>query len=368
MAARTCRSDNASAQRRSNVFFGKAAKGEASRANPAAVHCAIPGSRLAVRHDRLLRLMTMPACCGSHGDSYAPPPPADGAMRASLMKIGSDEHKILFCRQFLTSHLRYAPETLPWPDLDESAAARLRAVPFWQEVLHAERRAGVIIRAFAETLDDLLVREAVDLQGIEEARHAELLRVMIARYGIEVTEQPLEAITGDIETAFKDFGYAECLDSFLGFGVFKIARQSGFLPDSMFSIFETLMLEETRHIVFFINWIAWQEARDGRAWRRNLTALRFYGRAINRIMRIVRRGRAANGGRDFSATQVSIFLEGFTFRRFVEDCYAENARRMKEFDAALLRPRFLPDLAGMSLAALRLWQGRQSARSVTSAP
>ena len=32
--------------------------------------------------------------------------------------------------------------------------------------------------------------------------------------------------------------------------------------------------------------------------------------------------------RDFSATQASVFLDGFTFRRFLEDCYAENVRRM----------------------------------------
>ena len=50
--------------------------------------------------------------------------------------------------------------------------------------------------------------------------------------------QPLEPLGPDIETAFKDFGFGECVDSFLGFGVFKIARQSGFLPEAMFEIFD----------------------------------------------------------------------------------------------------------------------------------
>jgi hypothetical protein len=275
------------------------------------------------------------------------------------MKIGSEAHKGLFCRDFVTSHVAYEPATLPWPELDDAAVERLRSVPFWQEVLHTERRAGAIVRAFAETVGDRVVREAIDLQGFEEVRHAELLRVMIERYGIDAREQPVESIGGDVEVAFKDFGFGECLDSFLGFGVFKIARQSGFLPESMFDIFDTLMFEETRHIVFFINWMAWQEAREGRAWRRGLTSLRFYGRALGRLLGTVRRGRAANDGRDFSATQASVFLEGFTFRRFLEDCYAENARRMTEFDIALLRPRFLPDLAAVSLAALRLWRVRR---------
>ena len=53
-----------------------------------------------------------------------------------------------------------------------------------------------------------------------------------------------------------------------------------------------------------------------------------------------------------------MFLEGFTFRRFVAECYAENARRMADFETDLLRPRFLPSLAGAALSGLRLLPAR----------
>ncbi|HVX73547.1 MAG TPA: hypothetical protein VHB19_12125 [Devosia sp.] len=276
------------------------------------------------------------------------------------MRIGSEAHKAHFCRQFIDSHQRFDPEALPWPELDAAALGRMRAVPFWQEVLHTERRAGAIVRAFAETITDPLVREAVDLQGVEEERHAQLLGVMIRRYGLPAEERPLEAIGPDLHTAFADFGYGECIDSFLGFGVFKIARQSAFLPEELFRIFDTLMLEETRHIVFFVNWMAWQETMRGRGARlwRGLVSARYYGRAIRRLVDTIRQGQKANDGKDFSATQAGVFLDGFTFRRFVEECYAENARRMAEFEADLLRPRFLPSLARMALSGLRLMPNR----------
>ncbi|HEX3991665.1 MAG TPA: hypothetical protein VHX39_10895, partial [Acetobacteraceae bacterium] len=143
---------------------------------------------------------------------------------------GSDAHKELFCRQFIDTHERFDPDTLPWPELDDAALARLRGVPFWQEVFHTERRAGAIVDAFTPHVADPVVREAVALQGVEETRHAKLIRVMIDRYGLDATEQPLEALPADIETAFIDFGFGECLDAFLGFGAFKTARQSAFLP------------------------------------------------------------------------------------------------------------------------------------------
>ncbi len=272
------------------------------------------------------------------------------------MRVGSDEHKRAFCRGFIASHDPYDPRNLPWPDLDEAALGRLRAIPFWPEVLHTERRAGAIVDAYAATIADPLVREAITLQAFEEARHAELLRLMIRRYGVAAEERPLEPLSPDLRRAFADFGYGECLDSFLGFGVFEIARRSGFLPEAMFAIFDTLIHEETRHIVFFINWMAWhQSTRGGVArWLRGATAAGYYSRAIGRLLGTVRRGRAANDGMDFSATQASVFLDGFTFRRLVETCCAEHARRMAGFDPALLQPLFLPRLAGMALAALRL--------------
>jgi hypothetical protein len=84
-------------------------------------------------------------------------------------------------------------------------------------------------------------------------------------------------------------------------------------------------------------------------------------RALQRLTGTVRRGQQANDGRDFSATQASVFLDDFSFRRFVEDCYRENARRMSAFDPDLLQPKFLPSLANVALSSLRLWQWRRPA-------
>ena len=277
------------------------------------------------------------------------------------IKVGSDAHKELFCRQFLETHELYDPPTLPWPDLDAAQLARLRSVPFWQEVYHTERRAGAIVAAFTPMVQDPLVREAVALQGVEEARHAQLIRVMIDRYGLEATEQPIETFPPNLETAFIDFGFGECMDSFLGFGAFKTARESEFLPEGMFEIFDVLMHEETRHIVFFINYMAWREVRRGRglAPLRAMTSAWYYGRALSRLLGMVRRGQDVNDGKDFAVTEASMFLEGFSFRQFVEECYRENARRMSVFDPELLQPRLLPAIADFAASGLRLWERRR---------
>ena len=275
---------------------------------------------------------------------------------APRVVAGSEAHKAVFCRQFIDTHQSYDPETLPWPELSEVELARLRGVPFWQEVYHTERRAGAIVDAFTPQVSDPVVREAVALQGLEERRHADLIRVMIERYGIDAHEQPMENFPADLETAFIDFGFGECLDAFLGFGAFKTARESKFLPDGMFDIFDVLMFEETRHIVFFINYMAWRERRRGLgAARRAIKSTRFYGRAGKRLFGMVRRGQEPNDGKDFAVTQANMFLDGFSFRGFVEDCYRENARRMSAFDPDLMQPRLLPAMADLAVKGLSMW-------------
>ncbi len=276
------------------------------------------------------------------------------------MKIGSQEHRDTFCRHFVQTYTEYDPNTLPWPVLDDVALQRLRAVPFWEEVFYTERRAGAIVQAFTATVADPVLKKALALQGEEETRHAKLIRVMIEKYGLDAAERPLEDISSNIETRFKDFGFGECLDSFLGFGLFKIASQSEFLPKELLRIFETLMYEETRHIVFFVNWMAYTEARRGWFARMvlPLTSLHYYLRALGRMVGLAKRGKKLNDGKNFAATQVAVFLEGFNFRRFLEDCYSENGRRMSAFEPELLRPSFLPQLAETALKALRLWSSR----------
>lgn len=129
----------------------------------------------------------------------------------------------------------------------------------------------------------------------------------------------------------------------------------------MFPIFDVLMHEETRHIVFFINYMAWRETRRGHiGLARAMKSAWFYGRAARRLLGMVKRGQNANDGRDFAVTQANMFLDGFSFRQFVEDCYRENARRMHVFDPDPMQPRLLPAIAGLALRGLRLLDLRKS--------
>lgn len=268
------------------------------------------------------------------------------------MWIGSQEHKRLFCDAFVASHVAFEPEALAWPELDATSLARLRAIPIWTIALEAEVNAGTMLQGFAATEADPLVREALALQGFEEDRHGRLLGCMVRRYGLNANPGP--AKDPPTRAAFIDFGYNECVDSFAGFGIFKLACEARILPETLTSLFARVIAEEARHIVFFINWIAYDRCRRGYGTplAAAIPTLLGYGGAI---LRRVRTGSSVSddAGRDGKGNELDLFgdvMRDLTARKFLQACIDENDRYMSEFDPRLLRPRVIPTLGTIALA------------------
>jgi hypothetical protein len=276
------------------------------------------------------------------------------------MQVGSESHKELFCRSLLESFVPFEPEDLSWPELDDKTLELLRSIPFWEEALLNEQNAGPMVNACADTLSDPLVREAMALQGYEESRHARILQHLVRLYRLDVTPPPVAEVPPDAEAAFVEFGYTECLEAFGAFGLFQIARETAFIPDPLLTIFDRVMDEEARHMVFFVNWVNWDGARRGRP--RALRAARAgwcYAGVLRHLL-----GRARAAGEDanqdaFTLTGASAFVENLTLTRVLETCVRENARRRGRFDPRLLQPRLMPRLARTAHGALRLLPGRR---------
>jgi hypothetical protein len=273
------------------------------------------------------------------------------------MRIGSEEHKELFCRTFIDGHKPYEPAELPWPELDEISLARLRAIPVWTMALEVEHSAGTMLNGYAASETDPLVRKAIELQAFEEERHGRLLDYMVQKYDLKVN--PQEIIQEPTRAAFVDFGYNECVDSFAGFGIFRLAVGAQILPDALTSLLQRILIEEAHHIVFFVNWIAWDRTRRGLRGQllQALPTLVAYLSAI--VRRVQTGGDMASGGgdakRDEDGPVLDLFsdvVSGLTPTKFVRACVEENDRYMSEFDPRLLRPTFIPTLARIALAIL----------------
>lgn len=269
------------------------------------------------------------------------------------MQIGSEDHKQLFCRTFIETHRPYEPKDMPWPQLDDLSIARLRAIPIWSMALEVEASAGTMLVGFAKSETDPLVRQALELQGFEEDRHGRILAEMVSRYGLNATAKA----SGDKPTrrAFVDFGYNECVDSFAGFGIFRLACDARILPESLTSLFVRVLEEEARHIVFFINWVAWDRERRGIRGTpmQSLPALACYAAAIWR--RIKGGSEMAGGAETNDGPTLDLFadvMNGLTPAKFVRSCVEENDRYMRAFDQRLLRPRVIPALGRAALFAL----------------
>jgi hypothetical protein len=269
--------------------------------------------------------------------------------RVPSFRIGSEEHKRLLCGLMLDSHDPYDPARLRWPDLDADSRARLKALPFWNVALETEDGATRDLEAMAAIETDPLLRRAIALQAFEERRHRHVLEGLTRAYDIQVAAADDYVQPPDPEWAFLRTGYGECFDSFFAFGLFAVAKQSGFFNPALVDVFEPVIQEEARHIVFFVNWVAYCRAttaplqRPAHAWR----CLSAFTRQAWRRVKTAKSVGGGAEGKDFTFESHKSFSVDLSPRGFFQLCVSENARRMAGYDERLLRPRFMPTAIGL---------------------
>ena len=264
------------------------------------------------------------------------------------LRIGSAAHKQLFCGTLIDSFIRYRPRQIEWPRLDPAELLRLRNLPIWEIALQTEAKAGLRVSAYAEGIDDPLLRQAVMLVGFEEARHKEMLAAMAAAYGIELSEDPVCRKPRDTEWAFMVTGFSECVDSFFAFGLFEAARRSGFFAPALVAAFEAVVQEEARHILFFVNWAAWHR-RNLPWWRKPRFVAKIVGVWSFLVWERVQTARDMGRGENFTAGGHRSIGLTLSFAELLALCVRESERRFAAYDDRLLRPRTMPRLARFAL-------------------
>jgi hypothetical protein len=272
-------------------------------------------------------------------------------IESETLAIGSAEHRRLLGRFFLDTHIEYVPEQMPWPALAEEELARLRGLPFWQEAVSTENVTSNTVAAAAALEADPLVRKAIELQGFEEMRHARLLVALTSHYRIPV-QAPPRFTPRSLESDFLFAGFGECFDSFFAFGMFALARESGFFSAALMDVFEPVMQEEARHILFFVNWVKYRRSQLS-WWRRVPFRLRCGWIILKQVASRVKTARSmgkprpagAGSSENFTLTAHQDVAGDVTLHRLLEFCLTENERRMAEYDARLRRPRLVPGIA-----------------------
>jgi hypothetical protein len=285
-------------------------------------------------------------------ETLAPSPP-----QGRPVSLGGPEHKALFCNMLLETHDPYRPAVIDWPKLDEATRAKIVSLPIWDIAVQTEGRAGLNVKTYGEGVRDPLLKAAVEMNAFEESRHKTVLANMVAAYGIALEPEPEYSRPRDPEWAFMVTGYSECIDSFFGFGLFEIARRSGFFPRALVDTFEPVMREEGRHILFFVNWVAWRR-RTMPLWRRPWFELKVL--AVWAVLIWERMGIASDMEKSPRAQDNNFTLNGskelgveITFPELAKVCLMENARRLAPYDLRLIRPRFVPNMIRLALKFMR---------------
>lgn len=294
------------------------------------------------------------------------------SVEAGPLAPGSAAHKRAICAMFRETFNPYRPSVIAWPTLDPDALARLRSLPIWDIAVQTEGRARLSFAAFADGLDDREMRSAIMLNAWEENRHKEVLSHLVRAYGIELAGEPAYLPPRNRELAFLVTGYSESIDSFFAFGLFDLAKRSGFFPPELVETFEPVIQEECRHILFFANWLAWRRANLA-WWPRLRFELRvaaawvhIVGLRIGLARSVGTRTRARQQDSNFTVNGAqAVTSVEIGFLDLMRICLEENERRLAGYDPRLCRPTRIPALARCVLAVGGLWPGRKRSARVS---
>ena len=176
--------------------------------------------------------------------------------------IGSDAHKELFCRSFIDTHDPYDPQPSTGRRSTPTAVARLRAMPFWGEAIPPNATSRRRCRHWRRSSP---IRCCARPSRCRDTRKGGTRRC--STRCCATTTSPCrrsgeEPQRGDPLWNFMRVGYGECFDSFFAFGLYTLARDSGLFPPALLKTMEPIVQEEARHILFFVNWIAYCRARQ----------------------------------------------------------------------------------------------------------
>ena len=289
---------------------------------------------------------TAPSSTMRHWDFHVP-----GGIR-----YGDSTHFAMFTQLLQATYNPYEPAVLAWPELQPETLNRLTALPIWDIAVQTEIKASVRIEAFAATVREPALRAALLHMAAEERRHREVLISLVNAYNIPLEPDTPYTPPKDAEWAFMVTGHSECIDSFFAYGLFEMAKQTGYFPPELVRTFEPIIQEEGRHILFFTNWVAWHKANMP-LWRRPYFALKTAAVWAFLIWERIGTARHVDGleGADanFTMTGQKVLADEMDIATLLDICLSEDARRMAGYDPRLKRPTTMPRLARLARLFLR---------------
>ncbi|MFT8367779.1 hypothetical protein [Acetobacter papayae] len=308
-------------------------------------------------------------------DDLPPPPNAEAVEQADFrarhwqspvtgrLKPGSDAHKRAMAEMFRDTFNPYRPSVIEWPKLDPETLHKIVSLPIWDIAVQTEGKARLRMAAYAALVDDPDVKDAISRNAWEENRHKEVLAKMVAAYNIPMAPEPPYIEPKDAEWAYLVTGFSECVDSFFAFGMFELAKRSGFFPQELTDTFEPIMQEECRHILLFANWLAWYRATMP-WWRRPYFELKVWAvwgflayERISLVRTVDDKGAVHTQDNNFTVTGTKDVANiDITLPDFMDLCLQEDERRFAGYDSRLLRPTSAPFIARVLRGAGRCWE------------
>ena len=164
-----------------------------------------------------------------------------------------------FCRMLLETFNPYKPAVIDWPKLDDrGASAADQPADLGHRGADRRQRPPAHPHLCATASPTRCCARRSSSRPSRKAATRRCCRHLVAAYGIQLAPEPDYVEPRDAEWAFMVTGYSANASTASSPSACSSWRErSGFFPPELVDTFEPVIQEEGRHILFFVNWVAW---------------------------------------------------------------------------------------------------------------
>ena len=193
------------------------------------------------------------------------------------------------------------------------------------------------------------------LQAQEQTLLVKTIQSFLSTYNIPAPALPAVKIPKNLEAAFIKVGYQNGLDLFWADGLRDAAQKANAVPASLDQRFEQLLVEQSRHTIFLVNWMAYQKAKLNKRWGdwNAVPALLSRSGALVTLI-------AAFGPKDLDERPAATrWMARYTIETFLKRCLAVHQTRMQTLGPDLLQPQLSVNLAKFTREIFKVWPKRR---------
>lgn len=252
--------------------------------------------------------------------------------------------------------------TLTFPALDELTQKRLAELQFWPSIYGQLHRASVIAQSLSQSAQGSLLQGAITQLAQDNLAIAAAVKTFCQERHLTDSNFTKTSVSSPSKSDFKAICHQNNMGLLWMSGLYELAIQEDYLQADILAILDQILMLQARHILFFLNWLAFEshvKQKPEYELKGLLSFLPLKGLWFETFKKLNRS--EYDDTLPIDPDESDYFLGKYGYSDFVQACESNYLARFTGYDERLVQPRTLLQAAKSVRTLLGFWPQRVNA-------